>query len=169
MKHLIAALLLGFSLSADASPTPYFTGRVIDVHDGDTATVRAADGEVRKIRFYGIDAPETPSRGRWPAQAFSAEAKAAVQRLIAGKTVTVRLTGDRSYGRYIGEIIVNGRSVSRELVRSGLAWWSSKYEPMDSDLQRLEAAARDADLGLWQRENPMPPWEYRAGYRQAKK
>ncbi|HUP43084.1 MAG TPA: thermonuclease family protein, partial [Thermoanaerobaculia bacterium] len=56
---------------------------------------------------------------------------------------------------------IDGKSLSRELLRCGLAWWNKKYEPDDLDLRRLEDAARAAKLGLWSQENPIPPWEHR--------
>ena len=61
-------------------------------------------------------------------------------------------------------ILPDGRSLSRELVCQGMAWWYREYAPGDRELERLEAKARSARLGLWSQPNPIPPWEWRKGH-----
>lgn len=60
-------------------------------------------------------------------------------------------------------ILPDGRSLNREMVRRGLAWWYRRYAPADSVLERLETGARDAGAGLWSQPNPVPPWNWRKG------
>lgn len=68
------------------------------------------------------------------------------------------------YGRTVAEVILpDGRSLNREMVRRGLAWWYQRYAPGDLALERLEAGARDAGAGLWCQPNPVPPWNWRQG------
>jgi endonuclease YncB( thermonuclease family) len=70
------------------------------------------------------------------------------------------------YGRSVAEITLpDGRDLSRELVKYGQAWWYSKYDPDDADMQNLEASARDRRIGLWEDSNPLPPWEWRKAAR----
>lgn len=66
------------------------------------------------------------------------------------------------YGRVVGEVLLpDGRSLNRELVRAGLAWWYRQYAPTDTLLAQLEAEARAAHQGLWSDPAPVPPWAWR--------
>lgn len=158
------AALLWLCGAVSAATDAWVNGKVVSVTDGDTAVVATAQGKTLRIRFYGVDAPER-ANDDWPAQAFSADASAFMRKLIMDRAVTVRLTGEQTHGREVGEVFVDGRSASRELVRSGLGWWNERHAREDLDLERLEQAARDARRGLWQGKRPKPPWEYRQQHR----
>jgi len=85
---------------------------------------RAVDGDTFEgaflvpvtIRAYGINAPE---RGRPGAD----EAKAALAKIVEGKTVTAKLYGREKYGRTLGDVWVGGEDkwLSVSFVRQGLA------------------------------------------------
>jgi hypothetical protein len=60
-------------------------------------------------------------------------------------------------------ILPDGRSLNRERVKEGMAWWYRNFAPHDAELARLEAEAREARIGLWSRPNPVPPWGWRHG------
>jgi endonuclease YncB( thermonuclease family) len=129
-------------------------GRVIGVTDGDTITVLVAE-KPTTVRLNGIDCPE----GR---QAFGTKAKEFTAALAAGKTVTVAEKGKDRYGRVIGDVTLpDGRSLNRELVKAGMAWWYRKYAPSDWLLKELEADAHFHRRGLWADASPVPPWEWR--------
>jgi len=142
----------------------WVSGNVVKVHDGDTATVITEDRKTLRVRFYGVDAPERENE-YWPNQAFAADAQQFMQKLIHNQPVVVRLTGERTYQREVGEIFVDGRSASRELLRAGLGWWNTRYARQDSDLERLEARARQRKAGLWRDAKALAPWRFRAQYR----
>jgi micrococcal nuclease len=132
-----------------------FTAKVVGVHDGDTITVLQGRTQVR-IRLHGIDCPESR-------QAFGTRAKQLTSELVFGQVVTIRPRTRDRYGRTVAEIVLpDGRDLSQELVRAGLAWWFRKYSPHDTTLARLEGEARTARRGLWSEANPLPPWEWRA-------
>ena len=152
----LAAWVVAFTASADE----WIQGRVVGVHDGDTATVTTRDGHLLQVRFYGIDAPEVANE-HWPAQAYGREAARYARKLLLKREVKVRLTGETTYRREVGEIFIDDNSASQTLVRAGLAWWNTRYAPRDHDLQRLESAARQRQIGLWQGRHPVPPWVYR--------
>lgn len=138
------------------------SGQVTHVVDGDDLNVLIAE-EVIQIRLYGIDAPERN-------QPFSYEATQAARLLAHRKIVTVHFRDYGTYGRIIGEVVLpDGRSLSRELVDQGLAWWYRQYAPDDKVLEAVEGRARDAQRGLWSQSDPMPPWEYRSVSRSEKK
>ncbi len=63
-------------------PERRVVGKVVGVHDGDTATVLDSDKTQYKVRFNGIDAPELK-------QDFGSKSKRNLSDLIFGKEVTV--------------------------------------------------------------------------------
>lgn len=135
-----------------------FTGRVVGVSDGDTIEVMRAGRAVR-VRLQGVDCPESH-------QAYGTRAKQFTSELVFGKTVAVQVHGTDQYGRILGEVILpDGRSLNRELVRNGYAWWYRRYSD-DPVLQQLEEEARRERRGLWREKNPTPPWEFRRERRQ---
>ncbi len=125
------------------------------VSDGDTITV-LHNGKGERIRLHGIDCPEKR-------QAFGKRAKQFTSKLVFGKTVTVQVVDRDRYGRTVAEVLLpDGRSLNRELVRAGFAWWYWRYTPDDETLAQLERDARGAKRGLWVDANPIPPWEWRS-------
>ncbi len=82
--------------------------------------------------------------------------------LVFGKTVTVQVLDRDRYGRTVGDVLLrDGRSLNREQVRAGFAWWYRRYAPDDEILKQLEQEARDAQRGLWADPHAVPPWEWR--------
>lgn len=146
-------LLFWFSFFAHTALAFDFSGKVVGVTDGDTISV-LHDGRAEKIRLDGIDCPESH-------QAFGAKAKHFTSDLAFGQIVTVKVKEKDKYGRTVGEVILqDGRSVNRELVQSGLAWWYRKYST-DQSLGELEAQAKADHRGLWADQDPTPPWDFR--------
>ncbi len=138
---------------AQAEAAQTFTGKVVGVSDGDTIKVMHL-GRAEKVRLAGIDCPEKK-------QAFGTRAKQFTSDLVFGKVVTVKVETMDRYGRTVGEIILpDGKSLNRELVRAGLAWWYRQYS-QDETLGQLEVEARTAKRGFWVDPNPIPRWEFR--------
>ena len=130
-----------------------FTGKVVQVSDGDTLQV-LRDGRAEKVRLAGIDCPELN-------QPFGQAAKRFVLQVAAQQTVTVQIVTTDRYGRTVGEVVLpDGRSLNQELVRAGYAWWYRKYSD-DAVLEALEAEARLARRGLWAEVDPVRPWDWR--------
>jgi len=133
-----------------------FSGEVVGVTDDDTIEVMR-EGKAEKVRLDGIDCPEAH-------QAYGGEARQFTSKEAFGKIVTVKVKEKDRYGRTVGEVILpSGKSLNRELVREGFAWWYREYAPDDKILERLESAARAAERGLWADAKPIPPWEFRKG------
>ncbi len=79
-----------------------------------------------------------------------------------GKTVTVNVMDVDRYGRTVGEVLLqDGRSLNREQVKAGFAWWYRRYAPDDGTLAQLEADAKAAKRGLWADAEPVQPWAWR--------
>jgi micrococcal nuclease len=155
MPRIAAVLLLllpGLSLAAEPSWPALVAGKVVGVHDGDTITV-LMDSTQYKIRLDGIDAPEL-------SQAYGRVSKDFASAFAFGKFAEVRVSGMDRYGRYLGEVFVDGHSLNREIVRAGLAWFYVQYSK-DRGLAALEAEARMLRVGLWKELKPLAPWDYR--------
>ena len=99
--------------------SPRQTARVIRVIDGDTIDV-SIRGLVFRIRYLGIDTPETPD------DRFGPEATVRNRELVGGQMVTlVRDPNDEDFdihGRMLRYIIAGKIFVNLELVREGLAF-----------------------------------------------
>jgi endonuclease YncB( thermonuclease family) len=129
-------------------------GTVVRVRDGDSIVVLRGRIGV-EVRLDGIDCPEL-------AQAFGKKAKNFTSGLAFGNTVGLEGKGKDRYGRELAEVFLpDGKSLNRELVSAGYAWWYRKYST-DRSLEGLERTARTERRGLWAVPNPVPPWEFRA-------
>lgn len=154
------AIIIAILLLSSLANATNFTGSVVKVLDGDTADV-LHDNKPERIRFNGIDAPET-------GMPHGQKAKQFVLDMAAQRVVTVEVFGTDKYGRTIGDIILpDGKNLNREIVKAGYAWWYRKYST-DESLGALEEEARKAKRGLWQDKEPMPPWEWRKLQREKK-
>ena len=129
-------------------------GKVVGVADGDTITVMH-DGKGEKIRLYGIDCPEKK-------QAFGSKAKQFTSDKVFGQTVAIRPINKDRYGRTIGWVSYDGKSLNDELLKAGLAWHYKRYSK-DQSLAELEDYARGKKIGLWSDPHAVPPWEFRRG------
>jgi micrococcal nuclease len=133
------------------------TGKVVRIRDGDSIVVLEGGAQI-EVRLHGVDAPEL-------AQAFGRRAKRLAGDLAFGRQVRLETRGKDAYGRTLAEVILpDGRSLNRELVSAGFAWWYRKYTD-DADLAAREGAARAARHGLWADADPVPPWEFRESRR----
>jgi len=132
-----------------------WTGRVVSVSDGDTIKV-LHEGKEEKIRLYGVDAPEK-------GQAFGQKAKDFTALLVAGKEVDVQRENNDRYGRTVGLVTVNGRSLNESLVQEGYAWVYRQYckESFCSAWLREENNARQIKKGMWSDPHIIPPWDFR--------
>lgn len=96
-----------------------FLCAVAYVHDGDS--LRCADGT--RVRLHAIDTPEMPGAcrpGRQCAPGDPYKAKAALEKIAAGKTLRCEKTGT-SYNRVTAYCSANGVDLSCAMFRSGYA------------------------------------------------
>ena len=121
---------------------------VARVVDGDTIVLE--DG--RKVRYIGIDTPETKHPSK-PVGCYGQEAAAFNKQLVDGQTV--RLEKDISetdrYGRLLRYVYVGETMINETLVREGYARASTyppdvKYQTL---FQAAQTQARGAKRGLW--------------------
>jgi micrococcal nuclease len=153
---LVVAGLAGRSL-LDGDERPAATrseATVVRVVDGDTIRVRLKGGRVERVRYIGVDTPESVKPDT-PVQCFAEQASAFNRRLVAGRQVT--LVGDVEprdrYGRLLAYVYrrPDGLFVNAELVRRGYA--RPLTIPPDvrfaARFRALAEEARRAARGLW--------------------
>jgi hypothetical protein len=73
-----------------------------------------------------------------------------------------------NYGRLVCKILIDGKDVNLEQVRSGFAWHYKQYQGNQPFVDRAvyaeaENTARISRIGLWSNVNATPPWDYRRG------
>lgn len=144
----------GTAESSRALPSQELVGQIIEVHDGDTATVLVKDNKKYRIRFYGIDAPESK-------QSYGRISGDALRKKILGEDVVVQVVDVDTYGRAVGKVFLNERYINLEMVNDGMAWYYANYARNENDLAAAEHYARSRKAGLWKANNPEPPWNWR--------
>jgi len=119
---LLAAIATSLALltgpAAQAEEAPILEARVSKVLDGDSFTL---SGESRRIRVWGLDAPEWNHQG-------GSTATSTLRRLISGKHLHCAVLDVDRYGRLVAQCIMpNGRDIAAEMIRSGAATEYCRY------------------------------------------
>lgn len=154
--------LLPSKFSQDQVKSLFFS-KVIKVIDGDTVIVSISGNSI-KIRLDSIDCPED-------GQKWGGVAKYGLIKLIGGRTIYIEPHGLDAYNRTLATIFVQNYegewiNVNERMVLLGHAWVMRLfYKHLSSDRQRQlnskENWARSKKVGLWQDDNPTPPWQWR--------
>ena len=125
--------------------------KVDRITDGDTIVLR----DSTRVRLHGIDTPERD-------QPYGSEATAALESMVEGSVYIVEVDTDR-YGRTVGQLYhsTEGYDINASMVCAGHAWWYERYARDSELLEGCQEEAQDAPKGLWDSDEPMPPWEWR--------
>ena len=125
--------------------------KVDRVTDGDTIVLM----DRTRVRLHGIDAPELD-------QPYGPVAAAALENMVALDVYLVKVDEDR-YGRLVGQLYhaKKGYDINASMVCAGYAWWYERYAPDSRVLNDCQVEAQHAPVGLWEEEDPMPPWKWR--------
>ncbi|MEX0800329.1 MAG: thermonuclease family protein [Dehalococcoidia bacterium] len=144
--------------AVDVLPEGLQQAQVTRVIDGDTIDV-LLDGETVRVRYIGIDTPETVDPRR-PVGCFGDEASDRNKQLVDGQTVGLErdVSETDAFGRLLRYVWVDpstgsGRAVmvNAALVEEGYAL-ASTYPPdvkHSAMFAALQARARDTGRGLW--------------------
>lgn len=142
-----------------------YTRIIVSVHDGDTFT----DSSKIKYRLFAVDTPETSSQynnfqsTEGIEKIYAFEATTFTKKLILRKEVQIHLISTDIYGRSVARIIINGKDLSIELVKAGLARVAyidvepnSIYETNNFkyfiNILNEQRKARINKMGFWSRE-----------------
>ena len=156
-SFIIILFLINFSLSADIKS---LSGKP-KVVDGDTININD-----EKIRFSGIDAPESFYRGKKQTcylnekKVFCGElSKEKLKKKIGNNSISCEIEKERDrYDRILAECFVNGESLSKFMVRNGYAFDYVKYSK--KKYAKDEEYAKTNKLGIWVMKFEYP-WEWR--------
>ena len=157
---LSALVMLGLTLwlsSASANDRPPGIpeearyAKVDRVIDGDTIVLM----DRSRVRLEGIDAPERD-------QPYGPVATTALEYMV-GRAIYYVETDEDRYERMLATLYHSkeGYNINASLVCAGFAWWYERYAPDNQLLEGCQKEAREAPKGLWEDEDPMPPWEWR--------
>lgn len=133
--------------------------KVIKVSDGDTISVKklknnVLDGDLIKVRLYGVDAPEKD-------QDFGYESKKALMNYVSNKTIEIDIKSKDGYGRSVGILYVDGRNINEELLRDGYVWYYEQYDKNNERSRLLQENAMKNKLGLFSKKGYIEPWKFR--------
>jgi len=152
-------VLFGALLHADLILADTIEGRVVGVSDGDTITVLDNARTRHKIRFAGIDAPESK-------QPFGQASKKHLSDLVFDRDVTLECGKTDKYRRQVCVVMIEGRDANLAQIAAGMAWWYRKYQTEQipehrAQYQAAEMEAQRRRIGLWHDADPVAPWEWR--------
>jgi micrococcal nuclease len=154
---VVVAAALGWQRVAgdasDGSASPS-RARVVRVVDGDTILVSVGGGRQERVRYIGVDTPESVKPGT-PVQCYAKRASAFNKKLLTGRSV--RLVQDAEardrYGRLLAYVYrePDGLFVNAEIARGGYARTLTipPNVKFAARFRALAAAAQDAGRGLW--------------------
>jgi endonuclease YncB( thermonuclease family) len=134
------------------------------IYDGDTLRLRSPKGEVLKVRFACIDAPELK-------QPLGEESRNYLRSLVSrgGNKVKLQpITTDR-YGRTVAQLWNGNGLIQSQMAIAGMAYGYDQYKkdcPNWEAIKSTQAQAQEAKLGVWRLPNGgQRPWDYRKSNR----
>jgi endonuclease YncB( thermonuclease family) len=147
-RRMIKALTFAVLVAASEISGP---ARIID---GDTIQI----GQER-IRFHGIDAPESKQTCQRDSIQYACgrDAAAALRAMIGAQAVTCTPKDVDRYHRIVAICYVAGRDLNRTMVEQG---WAVAYRQYSTDYVDAEDQAKAGKRGLWAGEF-ISPWQYR--------
>ena len=147
MKTFISIILLLFVTNISHSKTIIGKARIID---GDTIHIKN-----NKIRFHGIDAPETKQTSKINNEDWfcGKQSTKELKNLINNQKVECIANDIDRYKRYIAICSVNEININQWMVRNG---WAIAYRYYSKDYIVDEEYAHDNKLGIWKSEFEEP-------------
>ena len=151
-SFIIFLILFSLKINAQISGKFYSIKRV---SDGDTVVIQDELDNQYKIRFIGIDAPESRNVGnRKQVQVFGSEAKNHLKKLLFNKKIRLEFDVQKidRYGRTLAYVYLeNGVFLNQYLVQKGYARVATfppniKYVYI---FRKSEEKARKNKLGMW--------------------
>lgn len=134
------------------SDLPKVEVTLVRVVDGDTIVIKMPDGSQEKLRYIGIDAPESVQPEQ-PVEYLGKEASLHNASLLDSGSLRISFDIERydEYGRMLAYVWAGSVFLNGQMVRDGYAR-AKDYPPnmrYQEFLTRAEQEARDARVGLW--------------------
>lgn len=151
MRFILLYLLSIFAIYADT-----VTRTVVNVIDGDTITVLDADNTQRKVRLYGIDAPESDQFGGVTAFQNLEGILMENRGLFKYSNIEIEKISDDKYGRIVAKVYKDGVYLNKIMLERGQAWLDYRYiKKEDDDLRAAEEKGEKKRLSF------CAPWNFR--------
>jgi micrococcal nuclease len=134
------ALMLLCSL-VTVIPAAQWQAKVVGVKNANALEI-LRDGKVYDVKLYGVDClAKTENLGkaarRFSYQAFMTD-------------VNVEIISTESNGSLVAKVtLADGKNLSAELIKNGLAWWDKRSTPEEKAFAAIEKDARAAFMGIW--------------------
>ena len=157
-KQFILLVFLLLNLSA-LTFAQQFSGNVVDVMDGRTVVIEAADKTrfAVQLQFVEVPAPDT---------SFAAIAKEHLKKLAVNKPAVYSLLKivDKIN---IGKVLIGGIDLSQQILLDGTAWYAlpemnEQKEEERAVYLKLEQQAKSQKSGLWSLPELKPSWVVKA-------
>jgi len=162
LKRLGPAILIAVLCPALPVPTAMAQELVgtATVIDGDTIDIHG-----QRIRFHGIDAPESNQMCEAGGASYRCGQKSALalSDRIGRTTVSCKGKDVDRYGRIVAVCLKGQEDLNAWMVSQG---WAVSYRRYSEDYVIHEDAARAAAIGMWAGKFVMP-WDWRRGVRLA--
>lgn len=163
MKHLLTLILVVCATTLFGQKT---NATVKAVHDGDSFKVQFDDSLKKTIwvRLWGVDCPEVQSPHVTATQDYGVAAGDSMRILLKGQRVFVDTLYRDAYNRPVAKIKFKGRDITEYVISTGKGWYYSSKAMSTKNrnkLQKLQSEAQTAKLGLWAKDNPIKPSEFR--------
>lgn len=151
----VGILVLGILISPSLLNAKQYTitGKATTVVDGDTFRLLAPDQTIQVIRIWGIDCPEKKQR-------FGDKATTFLASLIVDKPLKLTVKSKDKYGRLVCQVYHEDMDIGLTMVRMGFAWHYVSITK-NKALANAQVEAKRQQLGIWQDQDPTPPWIYR--------
>ncbi len=146
-------------------------GRVRRLWGGDSFEFGEVD-ELHCIMIRGVDTPK-------PGQQYFDDAKAHLAKLLRKRIARISIVSRDSMMREFADVHSRPKTagnatlaeyantpdgieinVGLSLIQEGLGWYDGMEFEGAEAYKQAELAAREARLGIWVQENPVPPWDF---------
>lgn len=151
--HTVLCVAFSFLVSSTLSADETMEAKVKRVIDGDSILVVDGNDMEFEAQLEGIDAPEMK-------QEFGKESLEALTKMLKDQKVKLTWKSKDAYDRLLAQVYVEDKHINVEMLRSGMAWHFKRYNKSE-ELAKIELEAKQAKKGLWAKESPVAPWDYR--------
>ena len=147
------------AFSSYAASSGVLSAKIVAYGSGSAFAVLDKSEKLKRIKLSGVDSP-----GR--KQPFAAQAKHLAAEWLGTSAFEIVIDKTDQDGRIHGRALVDGHDIGFELIKAGLAWCDpadiGEIPPEVREKYRQECIlAKTERRGLWQDQNPVPPWEDR--------